>query len=133
MKKSILIIFILLIPLLALAQTAEDYLGKGMAKAEKGDWKGALQDFNKAIELNPKYAIAYVVRGLGKEGLSDYRGAIQDFNKAIELNPNYATAYSNRGTAKLKLGQKDSGCLDLSKAGELGLSDAYDRIKQYCN
>jgi hypothetical protein len=33
---------------------------------------------------------------------------------------------------KIELNQKDGGCLDLSKAGELGYSEAYDKIQQYC-
>ena len=90
---------ILLIPVLVLVQTAENYLDKGVDKYNKGD----------------------------------YSGAIQDFNKAIELDPNYAEAYAGRGVAKINLGQKDSGCLDLSKAGEMGVFQAYDAIKQYCN
>jgi hypothetical protein len=39
MKKSILLLLILLIPLIALAQTAEEYLDKGVAKSKKGDWR----------------------------------------------------------------------------------------------
>ncbi len=56
MTKSILLLLILLIPVLALAQTAEEYHNKGVAKKNLGDYKGALQDFNKAIELDPKDA-----------------------------------------------------------------------------
>ena len=62
----------------------------------------------------------------------NYTAAIQDYNKAIELNPDYANAYYNRGLAKYKLGDKDGSCLDWSKAGELGLSQAYDAIKEFC-
>jgi len=97
-----------------------------------GDWE-AINDYNKAIELNPKHSKAYYNRGLAKGELKDYRGAIQDFNKAIELNPNYAKAYYNRGIAKILLGQEDNGCLDLSKAGELGYAEAYEAIKESCN
>ena len=132
MKKSILLLFILLIPFLALAQTAEEYFNKGTTKAEKGDYRGAIQDYNKAIELKPNYTKAYNNRGYAKHDLGDQRGALQDFNKAIELNPNDARAYSNRGVIKIKLGQKDSGCLDLSKAGEMGYMKAYDVIKEFC-
>ena len=100
MKKSILLLFILLIPVLALAQTAEEYLDKGIAKGELGDYRGAIQDFNKALELDPI--------GFDQE------------------------AYYGRGASKINLGQKDSGCLDMSKAGELGYSEAYEIIKEYC-
>ena len=44
----------------------------------------------------------------------------------------YSNSYYNRGLAKIALDQKDSGCLDFSKAGELGLSAAYEAIKEYC-
>ncbi|MCH6575922.1 MAG: tetratricopeptide repeat protein [Bacteroidetes bacterium] len=55
MKKSILLLLILVIPVLALAQTAEEYYNKGVAKGGKGDYKGAIRDYNKAIELRPNY------------------------------------------------------------------------------
>ena len=38
----------------------------GNAKSELGDYRGAIQDYNKAIELNPKYANAYYNRGNAK-------------------------------------------------------------------
>ena len=75
----------------------------------------------------------YAESGESKLELKDYKGAILDFNKAIELAPNNANVYYNRGLAKISLGQKDSGCLDLSKAGEMGYSEAYDYIKEFCN
>jgi len=113
--------------------TYNSYLKSGNSKYLLEDYTGAIQDYNKAIELNPKYYFAFSGRGDAKRGLGDYRGAIQDFNKAIELNPKYEIAFGGRGLAKISLGQKDSGCLDLSKAGELGSPGAYDLIRKYCN
>jgi tetratricopeptide (TPR) repeat protein len=94
---------------------------------------GAIQDYNKAIKLNPKDSGAYFSMGISKDHLKNYREAIQDYTKVIELNPNHANAYNNRGLAKIFLEQKDDGCLDLSKAGELGHAKAYEAIKEYCN
>jgi tetratricopeptide (TPR) repeat protein len=132
MRQLILTFILVLIPLIAIAQTAEEYYTRGNAKGELGDYRSAIQNYNKAIQLKPNYANAYNNRGGAKVSLGDYRGAIQDFNKAIELDPNYANAYYNRGVSKIGLGQKDSGCLDLSKAGELLLMDAYYVIKKHC-
>ena len=42
---------------------AEDYYGRGLARQEKGDLEGAIADFDKAIEILPKYAAAYGSRG----------------------------------------------------------------------
>ena len=118
----------------AYSQTAEDWFDKGNVKLRLQDYKGAIADFTKAIELDPSYVKeAYYNRGLSKARLQDNRGAIADFTKAIEFDPNYASAYVNRGLSKLMLNQKDSGCLDLSKAGELGHSEAYEVIRQLCN
>ena len=109
------------------------YFKSGISKFLLGDNRGTIQDFNKAIELNPKFTGAFTGRGIAKARLKDYRGAAQDLSKAIELNPKHADAYRVRGNAKIYLGQKDSGCLDLSKAGELSSSEAVDLIKEHCN
>ena len=114
-------------------QTAEEYLNRGVSKANLQNDKGAIADYTKSIELIPTNATTYCIRGVSKTNLQDYRGANADFTKAIELDPNYADAYYNRGAAKLNVGQKNSGCLDLSKAGELGHEQAYDTIRDYCN
>ena len=134
MKTSTtLIIFCIFIATLAYAQTAEDYFNSGSTKFELKDYKGTIEDYTKAIELNPNFSEAYFRRGFAKDTLQDYKGAIQDYTKAIELNPNYVDAYYNRGIAKIDLGQKDSWCLDLSKAGEMGYAESYEAIKEYCN
>ena len=84
-----------------MSQTAEDYYNRGNAKGNSQDYKGAIADYTKAIELNPNFAAAYNNRGNAKSDLQDYLGAIADCTKAIELNPNYAYAYNNREMQKV--------------------------------
>jgi len=107
-----------------LENEAEKYFYSGVEKADSGDYQGAIKDFNKAIELNPKDAEAYYNRGVTNVKLGDYREAIEDFNKAIELNPKDAEAYYNRGVAKAKLDDYREAIEDFNKAIELNPKDA---------
>ena len=91
MKKLIILLLILLIPVLVLVQTAENYLDKGVDKYNKGDYSGAIQDFNKAIELDPNDAEAYGGRGLAKILLGQKDSGCLDLSKAGELG--YMDAY----------------------------------------
>ena len=58
---------------------------------------GAIQDFSKAIELNPASAVAFLGRGNARFTLKDNNGALQDFNKVITLQPTNSNVYFNMG------------------------------------
>ena len=51
----------------------------------------------------------------------------------FDIEKDFAEAYFNRGLTKIYLDDIDGGAMDLSKAGELGIQDAYNIIKRYCN
>ena len=75
----------------------EPYAQRALAKYNIGDFRGALNDYNKAIQINNKSPENYLNRGLIREKLRDFRGAYNDFDLAIKLNPDYTKAYLNRG------------------------------------
>jgi regulator of sirC expression with transglutaminase-like and TPR domain len=77
-------------------------------------YKNALSDFDKALELNPKYGNAYHGRGNAKSGLGDYAGAIIDFDKALELDES-VMLYSDRGNAKSGLKDYAGAIKDFDK------------------
>jgi tetratricopeptide (TPR) repeat protein len=83
--------------------------------------------------MNPRFIFAWYNMANTKVKKKDYLGAINDFSKAIELEPDFAEAYFNRGLTRIFLDDMEGGSLDLSKAGELGLTEAYNVIKRYCN
>ena len=62
------------------------YIKNGNRKYAKGDYYGAIIDYSRAIEINPKNYNAYYNRGLAKHSLKDFDGAIDDYTKAIKYN-----------------------------------------------
>ncbi|HEX7414516.1 MAG TPA: tetratricopeptide repeat protein [Bacteroidia bacterium] len=132
--KYILILLIVLSPLFwrgaggeVFAQTAEEYCKSGAKKVDLKEYKEAIEDYTKAIELKPKHADGYNGRGLTLSKIENYKAAIQDFNKVIELSPKDIKAYHDRGTAKAKLGDNKGAVQDFTKVIELDPkhSDAY--------
>ncbi|MCX8194900.1 MAG: tetratricopeptide repeat protein [Candidatus Micrarchaeota archaeon] len=61
---------------------AAAYFNRGLSKAMGGDYKAAIEDYTKAIELNPNFAAAYSNRGSAKAKLGDTQGAKEDYEKA---------------------------------------------------
>jgi len=107
-------------------------------KLEKKDFTGAIDFFNKAIELNPEFAYAYSNRGFAKLNLNDIKGAYKDLRKSIELDNTNSYAFKNLGLIYLKDGQKKSACDNFKKAAQLGYTEMYDEeieklLKENCN
>ena len=69
-------------------------------KFDLRDYKGAIELYNRIIELNPNFPEVFYNKGFAKYKLLDYQGAIDDFTKAIKLNPDYSEAFYKRGLAK---------------------------------
>ena len=96
-----------------------------------GDNKSAINDYTKAIKLQPTLAIAYGNRGNSLSDLGRYQEAIQDFNQAIQISPNQLLV--NRAIAKSGLGNEAEACVDLGKAASLGDQRALYSIPNSAN
>jgi len=103
----------------------------GLEKYRLLDFKGAIDDYNRAIESNPNHPWAYNSRGEAKRKLNDFNGAIANYSTAIENYPTHAGGYILRGYARYKLGDKDGALMDWNMAGELGEKDAYYLIRLF--
>ena len=93
----------------------------------------AIADLNKAAKLFPDFAHIYYNRANLQALSGNLPEAFEDYTKAIELNPSFAEAYYNRGVVQIFMKDTRKGCLDLSKAGELGITAAYELLKQYAH
>ena len=91
----------------------------GAAYGQKGDYDRAIEEYTKAIELNPDLAIAYINRGDAYQCRRLFDRAVADFTKAIELKPDFDAAYANRGVAYQCEGDFDRAITNFTKAIEL--------------
>ena len=123
MKKFLIISGILFLALTGFAkgyQTAQNYIESGKTKLEECKFQEALNDFNKAIELDPNNAEAYLKRTSAKSILMlDDTDILKDFNKALKLDPNNAKALVGRGITKVSLRQEEEAIYNFNKALEL--------------
>ena len=83
------------------------------------DYIGAVNDFTRAIEIEPKSSKSFTFRGSAKEALKDYTGAIDDYTKAIEIMPYNELAYVSRGVALYKQNKQNQAILDYKKVLEI--------------
>jgi len=99
-------------------QTADDYNIRGNEKYDQKDYQGAINQYSKALAINPKHVWANYNRGLSKQNLEDYRGAIADFNRAIDNSPDEISFYFSRGIAKSSLQDYRGAITDYTKVIE---------------
>ncbi len=97
---------------------------RGVAYVKRGQYKAAIDDFNRAVVLYPEYAAIYNNRGNALLAVGQPREAIKDFDRAIVLAPGYAAAFSNRAAARVRLGDYDQALGDYAKAVELSPQSA---------
>jgi tetratricopeptide (TPR) repeat protein len=92
----------------------------GRAYVDRGMYAAAIETLTKALDLDPKSAVAFNSRGYAELRSLDYQAAIGDFSRAIEINPAYANAFWNRGIARRLSGDRDGGRTDMRRAAQLG-------------
>ena len=97
---------------------ARFYISRGCFKGTESH-EDAIEDYTKAIEIDPNNVFAYRLRADAKRKLGDYQGAIHDYTKAIEIFPSKSYLYNYRASAKRKSGDNKGADQDDIKAEKL--------------
>jgi len=125
-------------------QNFVDFYKRGVMRYDRGNYNGALSDFNNAIQLEPsnQFMMLYAYLGSTQHEMENYSSAIRAFDKAILFEPTdpsqkpaWVRVYYNRGVSKYLMEQnKLKSCKDMNRAKMLGLKDedALKNIKKLC-
>jgi len=92
------------------------YQNRGFAYLQAGQFRNALHDFERAMEINPRDPNAYAGRGTLFARSGDYARALEDLGRAIEIDPGYAEAYAKRCFTKMMLDRPRDAQVDCEKA-----------------
>jgi len=100
------------------------YVNRGNVRLRAGDIPRALEDFSRAIELNPDYAAALYARGNVYGMTGDLDDAIDDYSRAISADPAFKEALLGRAAAFDARGQTGNALDDYTRAIALDPDDA---------
>lgn len=116
MEKLFLLLATFFVITNSACQTVDEYNISGVQKKNKKDYAGAIEDFNKALNIDPNNDFTYSSRANAKLKLFDYKGAMLDYNKSIDINPEAPNVYYYRGNLKIDLEDYRGAIEDFSKA-----------------
>ena len=103
---------------------AQAYYNQAVGYHEQGEVELALENYDRALALDPKLFDAYINRGVLYEGQGKTDLALADYNQALALNPNDANVYYNRGRLYAQQGKAELALGDFDQTLALNPNDA---------
>jgi lipoprotein NlpI len=108
---------------------ADQHLEKGGDALLKTDFRQAIVEANKAIQICNTYDRAYHLRGRIFMETGKYDSAEEDFSKALQLNPDFSDALYQRGICRNNQRHFDDAIEDFNK---VVAADPADLQALYC-
>lgn len=112
---------------LALYPNPVTYNNLGTIYTLRMRYKEAIDCFDKAIEIDPRYAEAYCNRGEALNGSGSLEDALESLNQALHLEPKYPLALYNKGNLLKSLARYEEALESFDRATSLkpDYADAY--------
>ena len=98
------------------AQDAEFYYKRGLEYLGNSETERAIEDFSRAISINPTNASYWLNKGLAHEEKGEFSLAIQDYTVCIALAPENFFHWSLRGDVYCRKAELDFSIEDYHKA-----------------
>lgn len=104
--------------------SAGEWVDKGIDLYYHASYKNAINNFDKAVKVDPDYTDAYAWRGFTLIKLNRYQDALFDFEKTISLDPENPAGHQWMGYTLYKLENYDDALNELNIAIDLEPDDA---------
>ena len=101
-----------------LPKHAGNYINRAMARYNQQNLRGAMADYDTALDLDPNNFIGHYNRGLLRAQVGDDNRGIEDFDFVLKLEPNNIMALFNRALLLEQTGNLHSAIRDYSKVIE---------------
>lgn len=95
---------------------ADQLYESGRRKYGKGDLRGALRDYTRAVKADAGKAAAYLERGNVRRLLEDHSGAIADYSAALKADPKMWQAPASIGILMAQLGGHEEAIREFTRA-----------------
>jgi len=99
------------------------YTNLGSVYQKMGQFDKAMENYEKAITLDPNDYLAYINRGVIFDKVGQFDRAIESYGKAMMSNPADYKAYYNRGLTYDKIGRLNDAIEDFQRATRLNAND----------
>jgi tetratricopeptide (TPR) repeat protein len=86
--------------------TSDNYINLSLAQYKQKDYEGCIASCQKALELNPKSAVAYNNICSSYNAMKNWQAAAAACKKALEINPKFERARNNLKWTESKLSPK---------------------------
>ncbi len=96
-----------------------EFLKRGILLFDLGKVKEALKSFDRAIEIKPDLAEAWLAKGDALIGLKHYEDALKVLDKAIKIKPDLAIAWLAKGGVFIKSEHYEDALKAFNKAIEI--------------
>ena len=104
-------------------ESPEGHLLMGLAYLNKQDYKSAMPELARAVELNPKLPSAHTLYGRALLGNGDQEAATRQFSLALDVNPNDFEANLQMGSIRHREQRDDDALVYLNRAAAIRPTD----------
>ena len=105
--------------------TVDGFLSRGNMLLDRGRVDEAIQDFDRALVLDPKDALALANRGISRVWKKDFPAATKDLDAAYALNPRNPVVFRARGLMAQSQGTPKDAVAAYTTAIEIEPTDSF--------